>query len=334
MSIEFLSQNWEVILLVLSAPWFFLVIFSVFADVLVGFIDESLLQNIRDDSDPEVETDASGLLILISGFFGIVTAICVFIFSSLVNNFGIIDFSPQSLKFAVLAGILEVLWLLPYFYALDRGGAINTTPLFQSIPIFSLFFGLTIFNEIPTLIQVLAILIIIVGAFILNQEKRFKFKNIDTKTVYLMFVSSATISLGYFLFKDAAVNNNFVTALFGNGIGMFFMTSLIYLAWRPYRRQFNTFIRKAKPKLFGIQAANEGLYTVSAITNQLALVLGPSVMVVSALNAFHPVFTLFVGWVMSKFGHQKQIDTLKDGQLLRKFLAIALITAGAIILVF
>jgi drug/metabolite transporter (DMT)-like permease len=320
----------QILFLSIATPWVLFALFSAFGDASVGFIDEWLLNKVGDNKNDSV--DAPGRLILISGFFGIFVSIFAIFLSLITGDLHPFYVSNISFGYAFAAGLLEVVWLIPYFYALNRGGAINTTPLFQTIPIFSLIIGLLFFGEIPIPIHILATLLIISGAYLLNYSPTAR--KLDFVTIGYMFVASAVISLGFFLFKDATESGNFVASLFGNGLGMTTLSLLIYILWTPYRKQFNDFIRNSNFSVFLIQSANETLYSISTIANQLAIVLGPSVMVVTAFNAFHPIFTLTIGWLLAKAGSKIHADTLSGKSMSTKTIAILLIAIGTAIIAF
>lgn len=324
-----LSNDVYVLVSLLLAPWLLYALFAAFGDACVGFIDEWLLDTLS-DSD-ENAANAPGKLLLISGFFGFVVALCAWLLIYLVPSLTL-DFSTEAFDLAILAGFIEVLWLIPYFYALNQGGAISTTPLFQSIPIFALIIGIFLFDELPSTSSLVATGIIIIGALVLNYSN--ELRRVNYKSIILMFTASALIALGLFVFKEAEAQSNFMTTVIGNGVGMGITSLIIWLVHPIYRQQFNLFIKQFDRKILVGQFANEGLYSLSALSGQMAVVLGPSVMAVSAFNAFHPVFTFCIGWVLAKFGSKKQAQTLKSTEITSKVIGITLITLGALLIVF
>lgn len=329
MDTETFFYGFQVALALFAAPWIIFSLLGTLGDSSVGFIDEWLLKKL--DQTPDKSAEAPGKLLLISGFFGFIVCLGAVITSSLLGDNYSLQVPRDSMLTAIGAGMLEIVWMIPYFHALNRGGAINTIPLFQTIPVFSLLFGLAFFHEIPTLTHIFATFSIVAGVGILNYSP--KTKALDLRTIMLMLFASATISLSYFLFKDSSLSGNFVATLFGNGLGMGILSLLIWTTWKPYRRQFNSFIKSFNLKIFMMQASNESIYAVSTISSQFAIVIGPSVMMVSALNAFHPVFTLLIGWCLAKFGSRDHIRTLEGGQMINKVLAVILIASGTIFIV-
>lgn len=322
---EMIVDNLGIIGALAASAWILFALFSALADATVGYIDEWLLKNLR--TGPDI--DAPGKLVLISGFFGFVVSLVALLVITVSDSYTL-NVAVSSYGYAVAAGVLEVMWLIPYFYALNRDGAINTTPLFQTIPIFSLLLGLIFFGEIPVATHIAAVILIILGACLLNYSRDLKRMNV--RAIQLMLVSSAIISLGFFFFKDASITGSFPTAVLGNGLGMALASTVIWTFWPPYRRQFRDFIKNVRMKVFVAQLSNEGLYTIGAVSNQLAIVLGPSVMVVSAFNAFHPIFTLLIGIVLAKRGSQDHIQAFNESSLLTKTIAIFLIATGTIVI--
>jgi uncharacterized membrane protein len=311
------------IALLLTAPWVLFALLGTFSDVLVGYIDEWLLRRLNPRRQATV--NAPGRLLLLSGFFGGAVALgacAVSIFFPTLTIFA----SRESLILAVLAGVLEVVWMIPYFHAMERGSALQTTPLFQTIPIFSLIFGIAFFGEVPLTMHIAAACIVITGAAILNYEPRAQ--RFDVTTLALMLVASATISAGFFFFKDAALGGNFLAAVFGNGLGMFGASFLVWLLWPPYRRQFVEFIRSVDRTIIGAEVTNESLYAVSALAGQYALVIGPSVMSVAALNAFHPIFTLLVGGILALLGSREHARRLRGTRAYAIVLGVLCIALG------
>jgi drug/metabolite transporter (DMT)-like permease len=313
----------------MSGFWIVFSLLAVLCDVLVGYIDEWLLHKIEGKKHSK-DIDAAGQLILISGFFGFVLSVIATVVVIVTPFY--FAFTYESFVYAFLAGILEVLWLIPYFYAIERGGALNTTPLFQTIPIFSLLIGMWFFAEIPALMHIVATIIILNGAFLLNYSP--KERNTDYRTVILMLLSSAIISMGYFLFKDASETGNFLSALCANGLGMGALSALIWFAWKPYREQFLKRLKTFDVSIIVLQTANEGLYSLATVLNRLAIVLGPSVVVVSAMDAFHPVFTLGIGALLARFGFSNYTETFNGTGRVTKTIAIAMIVLGAVLVAF
>ena len=304
------------------APWVVFALLAAFGDAGVGFIDEYLLKKLK-HSGGRIDINAPVRLLLISGFFGVIVS--MFIFSlSLMGTLPDLAFDKKSIGLGVAAGIMEVMWMIPYFYALDRSSAINATPLFQTIPIFTLIIGIGFFAEIPSILHLIAAALILLGGIILNYSP--ELKALDKKTIILMITSSIVVSVQYFVFREAALAGNFTTAVFFNGIGMLIFSTVLWSLIKSFREQLKDFLRQTQYTLIPIQFFNETVYALSTMASQYAIVIGPSVMLVTSMNAFHPIFTLLIGIGLAAFGSkdQQQVLLIGKGYLTVGILTIAL----------
>jgi uncharacterized membrane protein len=300
-----------------------------FGEACVGFVDEWMLSRLKRPDD--VDSEATGTLILVSSLFGFVVSGFAALYIVLNDNFGFAA-PREAYAFGLLAGLIDVAWLVPYFLSINRGGALSVTPLLQTIPIFALILGVFFFDEIPSLVALLAGGLIVTGGLFLNHSKATN--RLDLISIGLMLLSSALISIGLFFFKEAERAGSIPLAIFANALGMGLTGSLMWCVWPPFRRQFNRFVRHFDRRILFGQFANEFLYSGAAIAGQIALVLGPSVMIVTAFNAFHPIFTLLIGSVLARLGSAVHAETLDRSQRGYKILGILLVALGAGLIVF
>lgn len=320
--------------LMIAGSWIVLFIFAAFLNAVVEFIDEWLLSRYKtDDADAEEEEEeeAVGTLAIISGIFGAVISLAFLIISFIWSDIELYT-GPVDAAKAFAAGSMEIIWLIPYLYAVNRSGALNAAPLFQAIPIFALVLGLAFYGEVPTLTHLIAGALIVGGGFTLNYS--LSDKKFELGTVGLMFLASALVALEYFFFKDAAVEGNFFAAAFWMGFGMVAVSIFLYMFIKPYRQQFNEFLKTDAKNDAAIQAGNEGLNGLSVIASSFAVVRAPGVAIASAFNAFHPVFTLLIALFLSKRGSEEHKIDLSGGELLKTTLAILVIALGTAVIAF
>lgn len=147
-----------------SEVWVWFALVAALGYAGVGFIDEYLL----DETSDSESVDGVGNLVLISGFFGLVIALLTAVYAYIVDGGQSLMIAPLIRWQAVVAGSLEVVWLIPYLYAVNRSGAMNVAPIFQAIPIFTLLIGGMFFSEIPKTLHVAGSFTIVIGTFILN----------------------------------------------------------------------------------------------------------------------------------------------------------------------
>ncbi len=305
-----------------SQPWVWLI---VIASILYGagnYVDELLLS----EYDQEV-----GTLVLISSLFGVVIAIGFFGYG-LLNS--IAFFNDTSLIFkALFIGFLEVLWLIPYLYATERSGAIIVGPLIQAVPIFALVLE-SFYGVIPPPIQIIGALIIVAGGILLSIEKEDDDSTkVNFGTLGLMALSTIVIAAIYVLFKDAALSNSFTLVGLWTGVGMFLTGTAIYIAWKPYRVQFNSFLDNANYKALAVQAGNEVLDAGGVYMTHLANTLGPSVMIVTAFNATQPIAVGVIGFLLSSTGLASiSRDSTERRGWIMVSLGVGLIAVGVVVL--
>ena len=318
--------------LAIPGLWIILQFLASLAFASMNFIDEWLLANLSTNTTEEDEkSDSVGVLVIVSGLFGLVTA-TIFGIAAFLSPDGLatLMIGKQLITQASVVGMLEMVWLTLYFYAINRAGAVNAAPLFQAIPVISLVLGLLVFGEVPPLMQIVAAGAIIAGGFMLNISEVEGRWEVDKKTIALMLTASAIIAVIYFLFKDAALESNFVATAFWGGIGSASASVAIYSLYPPYRRQFIEFCRSTNKYGLMVQLINEVLNASAVIISQLAMTLGPSVMAVSAMNAWQPIFILIIGWILAKRGSETHAEQLRGNGLLKKVVSIGLIAGGTV----
>ena len=318
--------------LAIPGLWIILQFFASLAFASMNFIDEWLLTNLAaGDTEEDEGSDSVGVLVIVSGLFGLVTAAIFGIIAFLSpHGFATLVIGQQLITQASVVGMLEMVWLTLYFYAVNRAGAVNAAPLFQAIPVISLVLGLLVFGEVPPLTQVIAAGAIIVGGFMLNISEVEGRWHVDKKTIILMLAASTIIAVIYFLFKNAALESNFVATAFWGGIGSASASVAIYSFYPPYRRQFMKFCYSTDRSGLMVQLINEVLNASAVIISQLAMTLGPSVMVVSTMNAWQPIFILIIGWILAKRGSKTHAEQLQGNALLKKAVSIGLIAVGTV----
>jgi len=313
--IPFLAQGW--VLLVLIASFMF---------AIGNYIDELLL----DKYEQEV-----GTLVLISSYFG--GALSVFFFAIVFwQGNSLLTPGADIIAQAIGIGVLEIIWVIPYLYAINRRGALVAGPLFQGVPVVAL--GLeALWGVIPPIVQIGGALLIVLGGILLSierdEEEDGEVKSrIDWLTIGLMTVSMLIVALIYVLFKDAAEGDHGFSVIgFWSGVGMVLTGVLIHLFTPPYRRQFAEFRRQARGKALAMQLFNECMDSGGVYLTHLANTIGPSVMLVTAFNASQPIAIMIVGGCLAWFGVNDKASKLWWEWAIIMF-AIGFIAAGVVIL--
>lgn len=334
-----------VFILALPGLWIFLQTLASFLFSCENFIDEWLLARLskpKERENDEVtaseeeeadEVEPVGILVLISAFFGIIVSTVFGLVAYLVPDQSVtLDIGVELTLQGVLVGMLEIVWLIPYLHATNHASAVKAAPLFQVIPVISLILGFTFFNEKPPVVHIIAAAIIIAGGLLLNLSEVKGKWSVDRKTIGLMLAASVIIAFIAFIFKDTALEGNFVAAAFYSGIGMTTSGILIFILYAPYRKKFLAFCKEADKPAVLAQLANEVVDTAAVTTTHLAVVIGPSVMAVSALGAWQPVFILIIGWILAKRGSKLHAELLNPEKFKQNACAIALLAIGTVLI--
>lgn len=309
---------------------------AAFAYAVMNYLDEWQIRRLSRDATPEgEEVDSIGILVITSGSFGLIVAFGFATTAMVTGQFDTLFTSGSKLIFQIMGvGAIEIIYLIPYYYATKRSSTLEAAPLFQSIPVISLVVGLLFFKEVPPAVHIAGGIAIVGGGFLLNLVPGTL--KLDLRTIGLMLGASTLIAFEYFLFKDAVETDRFIAAGFWNGIGMALTGLTIFIVWPPYRRQFTAFAfpqngKKRDRLSIALQLVNEVADAFSGLATQFASVIGPSVLVVSSLNAYQPVFILIIGAILAKGGSRAHAAQLKGGEFYKKFIAIALIALGTVL---
>jgi uncharacterized membrane protein len=272
-------------------------------------------------------------LVLISGFFGIIVAVAFGLMAFLApTGIATLAISSKLQLQSIVVGMLEIVWLIPYLKAVNHAGAVKAAPLFQVIPVISLVLGLTFFGEVPPVIQIIGAGIIIAGGILLDLTNVEGSWCVDKKTIRLMLLASTIIAGTTFVFKDTAHEGNFIATAFYTGIGEAIMSCFIFLVYTPYRKQFLVYCKEADKAGLMVQLTNETIDAMAVMTSFKAVTLGPSVMAVTAMNAWQPVFILIIGWILAKRGSKAHVALLEANKLKQTAWAIGLLAVGTVLI--
>lgn len=305
----------------LSEPWFICVVLANFLFSIGVHIDERLM-----------EVQKIGTLVIISALFGLVLMV---IFAIIAGKVGTDLRLPNEDKLAaIVIGIAEVVWIIPYLYAMERRGATVAGPLFQLVPVFG---GVLEFllGTIPPLIQVVGATTIVFGGILLSIKKQENANGqvnhtIDWITVSLMAIAAGIIALVYVIFKNVAGSEGGYLAVgFWSSFGMLLAGIIIFIFYKPYRNDFMSFYRNANGKAVSMQFTNECMDIGGAYLTHLANVLGPSVLVVTAFNATQPIFILLIAGFFWLFKRNKKTQSYG---WIRLLLSVVMITIGTVLI--
>ena len=304
--------------------WTLIGLAAVFMWVIGTYFDKYLLEKYF-SSDQESEDGGPGALIIFSSYFSFAVVIFAYIFG--IQE---ISFSLSTGLLGMLIGILNGTWILMYLYALNRSTVEKVIPIFQLVPIFGLIFASVILGEFLLSKQIIAITILIFGALLILHYKRNSYLKIDTRTLGLMLGATALVALSETLFKFAALEANYWTAVFWTSAGFTLFGILLFFNVEKYRNEFSELLAVKTKHVMGANSANEVIDNSAELIFFFAITIGPIVLVQS-LNAYQPLLALMFGLMLGLI-FPKYFSEETKGNLLQKIFGILIITVASIYL--
>lgn len=297
-------------------PWYFFaavppVLFSV-----TNFIDKFLIE--KKIKDPIAITVLSGF---VSGVLGILFGI--------LSGFeypGLIEIS-----LLLLAGILLIFYLLPYYKALKLEDASRVVPLFQFIPVFTLILSSIFLKETLLPKQTIGLILVVMAGFILSAEKieRKMFK--PRKSLWFMLLASLMYGSVGIIFRFVVRQSDYWTTLSYNYIGTG-LGALLLVALPKVRNSIRLQAKNIKSSLslinlnngFAILADMSGAYAISLAT----------VPLVSIVGGVQPLVVLIYGLILSVWFPQIIKEDIRKTVVAHKIISILIIFAGLYLVYF
>lgn len=302
--------------------WVILAFSGVVLAVGGTLFDKYLLEKYFNNDDD----DGPGALIIFSAYFLIIIISIVYLFKHEE-----IDFSLLVGLTGLFVGILNGLWILLYLIAMNRADVSKVVPLFQTIPIFGLFYAMIILGEFLTFDQILATVIIITGALVLLYTRGRGMFNLDLQTLALMIGSSSIVALSQVIFKYVSLSSNYWTATFWLGSGFVIFGIGLFFFVESYRNQFGNLFNERVKAMFGANAINELFDNAGELLFLAAVVIGP-VALVQSINAYEPLLIFLSSITMARLHPRYFYEDISRRALLQKFTGIIIISIGSLYL--
>jgi drug/metabolite transporter (DMT)-like permease len=244
---------------------------------------------------------------------------------------GVFQISLLDGAIMMLNGMLYVVGLLPYFYALQKDEASIVVPLFQITAVFSYMLGLLVLGEELTGYQIGAALLIVVGSIMITLEidrRRSKFK---AKVFALMLLAALLNALNWLLFKVVAIREDFWASSFWEYAGFALAGVMMLLFVKSYRTEFLEGLRQSKLNVLGLVALNETLSLAAKTATNVASLLAPLALI-STLHGLQPLFVFIYGVLLTLYLPRYGRERLGAAIVFQKVAAIALMIVGTSLL--
>lgn len=295
--------------------WLFIALWAPFLLACANHNDKFLLSR-------HLKEKSIGSIVIPSALFGGVTIPIILFIQPDVYDASLVQGSA-----AVASGMLSVLAVVCYLYALDIDEPSFVTPFYQTVPIFAYFLGYFILGETVTLAQGLGAFVIIVGALALSFEFGRRGMRFKRNVVTLMLTASFLSAVNGVVFKLIAMDKGFWVSLFWGFVGQV-MAGLTCLICVPsYRRAFLDLLKRKKVTAVGLIALSKTLFSVSEAVTLYASLLAP-VALVLLVNSFQHLFVFVFGIGLTLFFPRVARESLGRMKMLQKGTGIGLMLVG------
>lgn len=229
-------------------------------------------------------------------------------------GFNFSQFEPITIFLLLLSGILSGIAEVPYYIALGIEDSTNLGIFIQLAPVFYIILGWLFLGETISLIQFIAIAIILVAPILIVLTSRKRSRKVKLRAVFLAFLYVLISVIGNLIFvklnADKLETNILVEeiaiVILGVGLTDF---AIMYLIpkWRKhyYRVQKNSHNKVLVPL-----TASFFVGAFKTFAYRLALISAPAVALASAASdSVEPIVIFFMGIVLTliwpKFGREK-----------------------------
>ena len=299
--------------------WFFIALIAPVLYAIANHTDKYLISKYLKGGEV-------GALVIFSSIFSVVALPVVLFF-----NHDIFSLSLLKVIFLALNGMLIVIAVLLYFYALHKDEATYVVPFYQIIPIFAFILGFIFLGEAVAIRQIISALVIILGALILSFDflaDKIRFKK---EVVILMLSASLLYAVNNVMFKVLANDVGFWPSTFWGLVGKIIL-GIAFFAFIPsYRDSFINLFKNNKISVLGLNSLSEASFIVGESVTQYATLLAP-VALVLLVNSFQPLFVFLFGILFTVFLPSVIKESVSKKQLIQKGLGIALVIIGSLLI--
>lgn len=227
--------------------------------------------------------------------FGEVIALTIGVLAISIKGFPSLDLF--NVIILLTSGALLTYYQIPYFKALAIDDASRVVPLFQLVPIFTLVMSFVFLKESLTAFQLIGFAILLLGGFVLGNDKLEGATFKPRPAFWLMVVSSFLYSITGVLFKLGTANQDFWTTYFYQtiGLGLGALVFLFKSAVRDSVKQELTTLTKSSLTIIFI---NQLIFIGALLSLAYAYTLAP-VSFFGKCNRRSPTYIFNSNWIYS-----------------------------------
>lgn len=298
--------------------WFTIAIISQFANAFATVLDKFLLsKKFKFASVLTFWTAVFNLLGLVFVFWGF-------------------NWHPSTLAiaYALGSGVFFAIALQLFYMAMKTGEASHISPLTGGvIPVVSIFASYYLLNERLTFYQIVGVILLVVGVFIISFEKSRKHSGWHIGMLWAM-IAGIFFAFNYVLARAAYLETTFSTAFVLARIGCFFPVLLLLFLPKVRGEIFTknkTEKKRAKSGLV-ILVVNKTLAALYFVGMQFAVSLA-SATLVNAIAGLQYAILIILVFILSKFFPKFFNEKFTRLEIAQEAFAIVLIVVGLAVMV-
>lgn len=295
------------------------VVFSIIAMLLwatSNFIDKVLLSRFAKEG-------AVTSLMVFSGLIGVVAAPVYLAF-----DLSALSLAPEIAGALFVAGLLNVIGIWCYLYALNEDDASTVVPFMQLIPVFVLIFAFFILGESLTSFQLLMGGVVVLGGMLLSID--LKTSRIKWAVALWMVASAIFWALYEVIFKYFSLEQGFFITGFWQSLSLIAI-ALAILAFKKQRDQFLSYVRESGMIIFGANASNEVVNITGNAFYTYATLFAP-IALVALTHAYQGVVVFIIGLLLTLFAPFLIREDLSLQVMAQKLFAIVLMGVASLYL--
>lgn len=300
--------------------WFLIALAGPFLYSMTNHIDKILLEKY-------FKKGGVGTLILFTSLLSLIATPFLFLIDPSVFSVDI-----KNLLILSLVGFLNICVLWCYLMALEQDEASVVIVFYQLVPIFAYIMGYFILGETLTMMQLIAMAIVILGttiiSFEIDNENHFTLRK---KTIFLMLTASFFWALESVIFKLVAIEENVWHSLFWEHVVMVSIGIIIFTFSSSYRSNFLLTLKNNSGAILSLNILNESLYMIGNTVVAYAYLLAPIALILLA-NSFQPIFVFAIGIFLTIFFPRIATEKIHIKHLWQKLIAIVITGLGTYLL--
>ncbi len=235
--------------------------------------------------------------------------------------------SPQVIPFLILAGIADVLYLYPYYKALQVDDTSTVAALFSlgkiSVPILAFLFV----HERLTLTQYLGVALIIISSALLTLKHKKRF--VLNKSFLYMGMCALILAVESVVYKYVFEQVSWATGFTWSTVASFIVVIAMLVV--PSVRKDIVVHAKSFRRHGHLVFAEEFFTFAGSATGTFAIALAP-VTIVESIGEIQPFFVLVVALLVYPF-YPRMLKEHVDGRSIKKKIALFVLTAVGVFLV-